>query len=294
MGREGWANIYLPPASVPAVDDGMRKDGMGRRRSSVLVAEIEAIRRLARRVGDAARRGSASSFRRGDVARRGSNSSFRRERDRDRGRERDRDRERDDGRGGEKVVDEEARRLALRNGEVVRSLVHEREVKIEAERLVERERERGRLGASGGGNGLSFLGGSGGGGAYQDSPYRQAQWAGSNGGGGSLNGRGGSFEVPPQGNNHIHVHTAPLIQGPSISTPPATAMGGYAAAGMGAGEQFVGYGVGGGMGKGMGMGGLGLGSLGMGLGAIGGMGIGSERGMGRGWEREREIGRAHV
>ncbi|KFY43704.1 hypothetical protein V494_01841, partial [Pseudogymnoascus sp. VKM F-4513 (FW-928)] len=131
---------------------------------------------------------------------------------------------------GRKVVDEEARRLALRNGEVVRELVHERDVKIEAERLVdrERERERGRLGAItnggvGNGLGLAFMGGGnggGGGGGYQDLPYRQnasGQWGGGNIGGN----RGGSFETSPQplGSNHIHVHTAPLVQGPSISTP---------------------------------------------------------------------------
>jgi len=254
---DGSTNIWLAPAAAPAAPTKEKEPAApARRRSSALVAEIEAIRRLAKRVGDAARRGSASSFRRGSGG--GGRETGKEER--------------------RAVVDEEARRMALQNGEVVRGLVHERDVQIAAKKIVEGERERewrerasANYGNGGGGGGAGYWGqdggwrGGNGNGNGNGFGNNYAAWPGNgvNGGMGNGNGNGagtGMNAGSPGGrgggeagaSNHIHVHTAPLIQGPSISTttPPmgtystASAFGAGMGAGVGLGAEYMGAGSG--------------------------------------------------
>lgn len=318
----------------------------------MIVTEVEGVMRLARRVSDAVRRGSASSFGRGrdyyreearrersrerrshrasGTRRRHRRSSSSRSTSRSRSRERT---TRDKRLMG--TVDEEARQMARYAGGMAEGLLREREVRREAERLVEEKRgEEERLEERLADRVLSRYGSGGllgppppprgllrGGSDWRDGrnwregvswapwnaaavgmnygvappmppPAQQPTQTNGSGTGSNLNGDGGRGERSGRSeglgaSNHIHVHTAPLVQGPQISTTTPGSSGGYAempgmVAGANSAEQrrsswvepfrhvqgqvqraieqsmggMRGYGMGGGMGIGMGIPGL--------------------------------------
>lgn len=316
---EGTTNIYLQPPNAAPTNSNQttqqnqqneKQVAQGRRKSS-LIGEVEAVFNVARRIYDAARRGSGESderrLRRERDRRRETEEREERERERqalererERDREREKERERERGRrhhgdrhrrrspssrrssseassdrsrsrerrrkkeskketGPIKAIDPIARGIALHADEVASGLAREREIKKEAEKIVEREREkeekeedreamreerearkeereeRRRKKESNMApiHPLPTL---------QGTDWRHgvswAQWghgidgpggtAGGAGGGGIGNGRiirlaTASPDGERRGGNHIHVHTAPLVQGPQIhshTSPP--------------------------------------------------------------------------
>lgn len=253
----------------------------------MIVSEVEGVLRLARRMGYAVRRGSASSFGRGSE-----NHGEERRRERSKERRSDRHRRRYErtpsssrSRSRERrtkdkrlmgTVDEEARQMARYAGGMTERLVREREVKKEAKRLAEKKREdEERLEERLADRVLSRYGTGGlldppppsrgllrGRGDWKDGrdgrDWRDGvSWAPWNAAAvgmnygvvppmppaaqpamrtNDFNGNLGGFERGERGgrsegmgaSNHIHVHTAPLVQGPQISTTTPGSSGGYA------------------------------------------------------------------